>query len=71
MILNFKYKHAIMRPYDDYDVAKDIEAVESDCYSGTSYTGADPRDDVNDARDRLEGIEIGFYPPLRGDWEHD
>jgi len=59
-----------MRPYDDYDAARDMDTVDNGGCSGTSYTGADPGDDVNDARDRLEK-EGGYYQTLRGNWERD
>lgn len=58
-----------MRPYDDYDAERDIDTIENGGCSGTSYTGANPEDDVRNAIDRLE--DAGYYQTLRGNWERD
>lgn len=58
-----------MRPYDNYDAERDIDTIENGGCSGTSYTGADSKDDVRDAIDRLE--DAGYYQTLRGDFVRD
>ena len=60
-----------MRPYDDYDAARDMDTVDNGGCSGTAYVGPDgaSANDVNDARDRLE--EKGYYQTSRGNWERD
>lgn len=55
--------------YDDYDAARDIDTVDNGGCSGTSYVGADPQNDVEMAKERLE--KEGFHQTLRGDWERD
>lgn len=56
-----------MRPYDDYDAARDMDTVNNGGCSGTSYVGPDGARE-NDVEDAIDRLEKEYELTLRGDW---